>query len=48
MLRFLTGGESHGKALVVIIEGLPAGLAVNAEYIGEELARIGVEIALCR
>jgi chorismate synthase len=39
MLRFLTGGESHGKALVVIVEGLPAGLAVNAEYISDELAR---------
>jgi chorismate synthase len=39
MLRFLTGGESHGKALVVIIEGLPAGLPVTAEYISEELAR---------
>ncbi len=39
MLRFLTAGESHGKALVVIIEGLPAGLAVNAEYISDELAR---------
>jgi chorismate synthase len=39
MLRFLTGGESHGKALVVIIEGLPAGLPVNAEYISNELAR---------
>ncbi len=39
MLRFLTGGESHGKALVVIVEGLPAGLAVSAEYISDELAR---------
>ncbi len=39
MLRFLTAGESHGKALVVIIEGLPAGLPVNAEYISDELAR---------
>ena len=39
MLRFLTAGESHGKALVVIIEGLPAGLAVNAEFISDELAR---------
>ena len=39
MLRFLTAGESHGKALVVIIEGLPAGLAVTAEYISDELAR---------
>jgi len=26
MLRFLTAGESHGKALVTIIEGVPAGL----------------------
>ncbi len=39
MLRFLTAGESHGKALVVIIEGLPAGLAVTTEPIGQELAR---------
>jgi chorismate synthase len=39
MLRFLTAGESHGRALVVIIEGLPAGLAVTAEEIGDELAR---------
>ncbi len=39
MLRFLTAGESHGKGLVVTIEGLPAGLAVNADYISEELAR---------
>ena len=39
MLRFLTAGESHGKGLVVTIEGLPAGLAVNADYISDELAR---------
>ena len=39
MLRFLTAGESHGKALVVIMEGLPAGLAVEAGYISDELAR---------
>ena len=39
MLRFLSAGESHGKALVVIIEGLPAGLGVTAEDIGAELAR---------
>ncbi|MHB8682644.1 MAG: chorismate synthase [Acidimicrobiales bacterium] len=39
MLRYLTAGESHGKALVVIVEGLPAGLAVTAEEIGRELAR---------
>jgi chorismate synthase len=39
VLRFLTAGESHGKALVVIVEGLPAGLSVKAEYIADELAR---------
>jgi chorismate synthase len=39
VLRFLTAGESHGKALVVIIEGLPAGLPVLAEDIQAELAR---------
>ena len=30
MLRYLTAGESHGQALVVILEGLPAGLEVTA------------------
>jgi chorismate synthase len=39
VLRFLTAGESHGKGLVVIIEGLPAGLPVTAEQIQSELAR---------
>jgi chorismate synthase len=39
MLRFLTAGESHGKGLVVIVEGLPAGLAVTVEDIQGELAR---------
>jgi chorismate synthase len=39
MLRFLTAGESHGKALVVIVEGLPAGLPVTVEEIASELAR---------
>ncbi|MGH9019240.1 MAG: chorismate synthase, partial [Acidimicrobiales bacterium] len=39
MLRFLTAGESHGKALVVIVEGLPAGLAVTVDDIQDELAR---------
>ncbi len=39
MLRFLTAGESHGKGLVVIVEGLPAGLEVKAEDISVELAR---------
>ncbi len=39
MLRFLTAGESHGRALVVIVEGLPAGLRVSKETIADELAR---------
>jgi len=39
MLRYLTAGESHGQALVVIVEGLPAGLKVTVEDIQEELGR---------
>jgi chorismate synthase len=39
MLRFSTAGESHGKALVTIIEGLPAGLPLSAEWVDHELAR---------
>jgi chorismate synthase len=39
MLRFLTAGESHGRALVVIVEGLPAGLPIATEAIQGELAR---------
>jgi chorismate synthase len=39
MLRFLTAGESHGQALVVIVEGLPAGLEITAEEVTGELAR---------
>lgn len=39
MLRYLTAGESHGQALVVIVEGLPAGLPVTVEQIQAELAR---------
>jgi chorismate synthase len=39
MLRFLTAGESHGPALVVIIEGVPAGLALTANDINPDLAR---------
>ena len=39
MLRYLTAGESHGQALVVIVEGLPSGLLVTAADIESELAR---------
>ncbi|HLS91619.1 MAG TPA: chorismate synthase, partial [Limnochordia bacterium] len=38
-MRYLTAGESHGKALVAIVEGLPAGLYVTREHIDAELAR---------
>ncbi len=38
-LRFLTAGESHGKALVGILEGAPAGLALSAEDIQRDLSR---------
>jgi chorismate synthase len=39
MLRFLTAGESHGKSLVVIVEGAPAGLTITTEIVADELAR---------
>jgi chorismate synthase len=39
MLRYLTAGESHGQGLVVIVEGLPAGLHVTVEMLQSEMAR---------
>lgn len=39
MLRYLTAGESHGKGLVGILEGMPAGLPINREMINLDLAR---------
>jgi chorismate synthase len=39
MLRFLTAGESHGRSLVTIIEGVPAGLDVDFDRITQELRR---------
>ncbi|MDQ2976934.1 MAG: chorismate synthase [Acidobacteriota bacterium] len=39
MLRFTTAGESHGRALVAIVEGMPAGLPIDAAVIDRELAR---------
>lgn len=38
-IRFLTAGESHGRALVAIVEGVPAGLSLSEEYIAEQLER---------
>jgi chorismate synthase len=39
MLRFTTAGESHGRALVSILEGMPAGLPLLADDVNTELAR---------
>jgi chorismate synthase len=39
MLRFLTAGESHGKALVAILEGVPAGLTIDFDAVTAELRR---------
>src|SRR5258706_10126273 len=38
-LRYLTAGESHGRALTAILEGMPAGVALTEEDINRELAR---------
>ncbi|MBE0602280.1 MAG: chorismate synthase, partial [Deltaproteobacteria bacterium] len=38
-MTFHTAGETHGPALVAIVEGLPAGLEVRAEDVDRELAR---------
>ncbi len=38
-LRWLTTGESHGPGLTCLIEGLPAGLAIDEEYVRQDLAR---------
>jgi chorismate synthase len=39
MFRFLTAGESHGRGLTVIVEGMPAGLPLTEEYVTRDLAR---------
>ena len=39
MVRFFTSGESHGQGLVIILEGIPAGLPLQEEYIAGHLAR---------
>jgi chorismate synthase len=38
-LRFLTAGESHGRALVAIVEGLPAGLPLHSDQVDHEMGR---------
>ena len=39
MLRFSTAGESHGEALTALLSGMPAGLAVDLEFVNRELWR---------
>lgn len=39
MLRYLTAGESHGRCLLAILEGMPAGVKVDVERVNKELAR---------
>jgi len=39
MIRFLTAGESHGKALVTILEGFPSNITISKEYINRQLKR---------
>ena len=39
MVRYFTAGESHGQGLIIILEGIPAGLAISEDYIGVHLSR---------
>ena len=37
--RFLTSGESHGRGLNVIVEGVPAGLPLTEDYLRRDMER---------
>ncbi len=39
MLRFLTAGESHGKCLMGVLEGLPSGIDVDLDFVNLQLQR---------
>ena len=39
IFRFLTSGESHGKCLNVIIDGVPSGIGIDIDFINNELRR---------
>jgi len=39
MLRYLNGGESHGKYLLAVVEGVPAGLPLTSDMVNSDLAR---------
>ena len=43
MLRFLTAGESHGKGLIAILEGVPAGLTIDFEAVTAQLMRVEID-----
>ncbi|MBI4846869.1 MAG: chorismate synthase [Candidatus Omnitrophica bacterium] len=38
-MRFISAGESHGECIIAVLEGLPAGLDIDTEFINQELAR---------
>lgn len=38
-MRYITAGESHGEALIAVIEGLPSNLLIDEEFINKELKR---------
>lgn len=39
MLRYMTAGESHGKGLIAVLDGVPAGMKIEGEFVNGELAR---------
>ena len=39
MLRYLTAGESHGRAMLALVDGFPAGLKIDEDRINEQLKR---------
>ena len=39
MLRYLNAGESHGRGLMAVLEGVPSGLPITAEAINTDLIR---------
>ena len=45
MLRYLNAGESHGKCLLAIIEGLPSGIKIDEAFINQELRNGIVSVA---
>ena len=44
MLRWLTAGESHGEAVLGVLEGLPAGVQITTQEVADALARNGLKV----